>query len=73
MSEDGYVIADSERRRFRAWGAAGPVWTNDLDAALWFARQGDAEVFAKDDEDAWYIIHTSVIRRETNRYPIGEF
>lgn len=65
MSEDGYVIADGERKRFRAWDA-GPVWTNDLDAALWFARQGDAEVFAKDDEDAWHIVRASVIRREIN-------
>ena len=60
---DGYVIADDQRKRFRAW-RDGPIWTNEVDAALWFARQGDAERFCEDDEDAWYIVRVSVIRRE---------
>lgn len=60
---DGYVIADASGKRFRIWNH-GPEWTDDLDAALWFVRLGDAESFCADDDDAWHITLASVFRRE---------
>lgn len=62
---DGFVIADGTRRRFRTWGMSGPEWTDDIDAALWFSRQGDAEKVAAEDEDAWYIVLASVLRKQS--------
>lgn len=62
-STDGYVIADESRKRFRFWDL-GPAWTNDVDAAMWFARRRDAETICADDEDATYIVKASTIRRE---------
>lgn len=61
--EDGYVVTDATKTLFRTWDD-GPAWSEDLDAALWFSRQGDAELFCADDEDAWCIILASVLRRE---------
>ncbi|MCO7495066.1 hypothetical protein [Stenotrophomonas maltophilia] len=51
----GWVIADGQGARWRMWGSFGPEWTSDRDQALHFARRGDAEAFANDDEDAWLI------------------
>lgn len=60
---DGYVIADGTGKMFRCW-ECGPAWTEDLDTALWFARQGDAEKFSEEDEDAWFIVRVSKLRQE---------
>lgn len=51
----GWIVADGKGARWRCWGDTGPEWTTDRDQALQFARRDDAEVFARDDEDAWLI------------------
>ena len=59
----GYVVADGQRKRFRKWDC-GPVWTEVLDDALHFARRKDAEAFAAEDEDAWYIASVYSLQNE---------
>lgn len=61
---EGFVVCDATRKKFRAWGIAGPEWTSSLNDALWFARRSDAERFCADDEDAWYISPTATLRLE---------
>jgi len=51
------VTDNAEPPHYRMLDAVGcPGWTDDVDAALWFARRQDAESFAREDEDAWRII-----------------
>jgi hypothetical protein len=50
----GWVISNSAGDLHRTW-EDGPCWTNDIRQALCFARREDAEMFARDDEDAWRI------------------
>lgn len=58
--EYGWLVEDSRNHpsgiRYRTWGDFGPEWTNDPNKALRFARRQDAEMFARDDEDAWHIV-----------------
>lgn len=61
---DGFVVCGENRDTFRTWGETGPEWTPRLVDALWFARRSDAEKFCRDDEDAWFIVSASVLRRE---------
>lgn len=59
-AEYGWLVEDSRNHpsgiRYRTWGDFGPEWTNDPSKALRFARRQDAEMFARDDEDAWHIV-----------------
>lgn len=50
----GWIIADSSNNR---WRTMNPYigWTDDRSKALKFATRADAELFARDDEDAWRI------------------
>lgn len=61
---DGFVVCDVNRTQFRTWGLSGSEWTAALDDALWFARRSDAEKFCANDEDAWYIVEASKLRRD---------
>lgn len=58
--EYGWLVEDSRNHpsgvRYRTWGDFGPEWTNDPNKAIRFARRRDAEMFARDDEDAWHIV-----------------
>ncbi|MDX2165715.1 MAG: hypothetical protein SF182_01570 [Deltaproteobacteria bacterium] len=57
LLDAGYVIGNSDRTRWRTLDGHGFArWTDDLDAALHFARRRDAEAFAAEDEDAWCIL-----------------
>lgn len=54
---DAFVIGNAGRTGWRALGDFGfSTWTDDVDAALQFARRRDAEAFAAEDEDAWCIL-----------------
>lgn len=61
-----YVIANGAGDRWRYWRTdpveqspgmwnSGPDWTDDIEKACHFARRQDAETWAHDDEDAWFI------------------
>lgn len=63
-----WVVGDGVGARWRMWGAFGPNWTTDRNAALHFARRSDAEAFAKDDEEAWVIQHVALAARQ----PVGQ-
>jgi len=52
----GWIISDGQDARWRTLGEYGePIWTDNRDAALRFARKVDAEMFSREDEDAWLI------------------
>lgn len=60
-----YVISNGSDDRWRYWRTdplsteeqwySGPDWTADVNKACHFARREDAETWAHDDEDAWFI------------------
>ena len=52
----GWIMGDSEGRRWRGWGNYGPTWQTDPMKAIRFARREDAEAVFAEDEDAWTVI-----------------
>jgi hypothetical protein len=55
-----FVIANGDKSKFRCWGDFGPAWTEQRQSGLHFARRRDAVAFAKEDEDAWYILQVQL-------------
>ncbi len=59
----GWIIGDSEGRRWRGWGNYGPTWQTDPMKAIRFARRKDAEAVFAEDEDAWTVIELAAAIR----------
>lgn len=59
-AETGWLVENGKAGtdlRYRTVGALGiPIWTDDANKAIRFARRADAEMFAAEDEDAWRIV-----------------
>ena len=60
----GFIVSNGKGNAWRMWDEAGPEWTYDRDKALRFARREDAEVFAREDEDAWRIEPFAALRAQ---------
>ena len=59
----GWIMGDSEGRRWRGWGNYGPTWQTDPMKAIRFARRKDAEAVFAEDEDAWTVIELAAAIR----------
>ncbi|MHB8084254.1 MAG: hypothetical protein ACYDHZ_00305 [Dehalococcoidia bacterium] len=51
----GWVIKDGNSNLYRTMEQGTPKWTGFKEQALHFARRQDAELFAAEDEDAWFV------------------
>lgn len=67
----GWIIGNAAETEWRRWGDAGPEWTPHRDQALRFARRGDAEAFAAEDDDAWKLVRHPPVD-ETRQRDIDE-
>lgn len=59
----GWIMGDSEGRRWRGWGNYGPTWQTDPMKAIRFAHRKDAEAVFAEDEDAWTVIELAAAIR----------
>lgn len=55
----GYIAANGNKDRFRAWEPLGPTWTTEKKKAVVFLRREDAEAVFGEDEDTWCILPVS--------------
>jgi hypothetical protein len=58
MTEYGWLIENGkqgEELRYRNMNQGAITWIADANEALRFARRIDAEKFAAEDEDAWFV------------------
>jgi hypothetical protein len=52
----GFVVANGQQDMFRSWLPEGPSWTKVKRNALMFLRREDAERFADEDPDGWFVL-----------------
>lgn len=60
----GFVIGNGDGSAYRTLEQGVPVWTPDREKALHFARRCDAELYCREDEDAWHIYPVATIDLE---------
>ena len=52
----GYIAANGNQDRYRAWEPMGPTWTTEKKKAVVFLRREDAEAVFGEDDSTWAIL-----------------
>lgn len=50
-----FIVTNGNDTKFRGWGETGPIWVDNIEDAVQYARRKDAERVHAEDEDAWHI------------------